>query len=157
VDWDRFIERLKAVRPPYVPESEFALAVDKSLLKQALPYNQVFKVKSKKAFLPLTNSVLKYVPPDVLVDQPVYDQKGKQQVGTFRGIFFYERAGGLASANPYRLAQFQYKDMNGETQVPLSGSSDRILYDSFGVPWDKVMSLPGYRLTHKKLEELGGK
>jgi hypothetical protein len=155
VDWDAFIERIKAVRPPYVPEGDFIVAVEKSLNKQALPFDKVFLVRSKNAFLPLTNSILKYLPPNALADQPVYEQKGKQQVGTFLGIFFYEHAGGLASANPYRLAQFQYKDLQGNSQVPLSGSSDRILYDSFGVPWNKITSQLGFRLTHKKLLDYG--
>ena len=155
VDWDAFVAKLKAVRPPYVPESEFAAAVEKSLTRQAIPYGQFFRVKSKNAFLPLTNSILKYVPPDSLVDMPVYDQKGKLQLGTFLGIFYYEHQGGLASANAYRLSQFQYKDMQGKVQIPLSGSSDRILYDNFGVPWNKVQAHPGFRLTNKKLQDIG--
>lgn len=155
VDWDAFIEKLKAVRPPYVPESEFAAAVEKSLTRQAIPYERFFRVKSKKAFLPLTNSILKYLPPDSLLEKPVYDQKGKLQLGTFLSVFYYEHQGGLASANSYRLTQFQYKDLQGKIQIPLSGSSDRILYDNFGVPWDKVQAQPGFRLTNKKLQDIG--
>jgi hypothetical protein len=155
LDWDAFVAKLKAARPAHVSEEAFAVAVGESLDKQAIPFNRFFQVKSKKAFLPLTNSILKYLPPSSLVDQPVYDQKGKVQLGTFLGVFFYEHQGGLASANAYRLSQFQYKDNQGRIQVPLSGSSDRILYDNFGVPWDKIMARPGFRLTHKKLQEIG--
>jgi hypothetical protein len=155
IDWDAFVEKLNAARPAHVSREEFAVAVGKSLDQQAIPYNRFFKVKSKKAILPLTNSILKYLPPEALTDQPVYDQKGKVQLGTFLSVFYYEHQGGLASANAYRLTQFQYKDKQGKIQVPLSGSADRILYDNFGVPWDKIMALPGFRLTHKKLQEIG--
>ena len=150
VNWEELLVNLKSLRPPGISEGDFAAAVESSLSRQALSYDKIFQVKGKNVLLPLTVPILKYLPPDSLMDQPIFDQKGKQQLGTFAGVFFYEHSGGLAGANPYRLAQFQYKDLQGKIQVP----SDRLLFDSYGVPWEKVKAQPGFRLTNKALEEI---
>jgi hypothetical protein len=151
VNWGELSDRIKSLRSPNVSGGDFADAVEASLSRQALPYEKVFLVKNAKALLPLTNSILKYLPPNSLMDQPVFDQKGKQQVGTFAGVFFYERAGGLASANGYRLALFQYADPQGKMQSP----PNPLLLDSFGVPWAKVMTQPGFRFPISLLPEIG--
>jgi len=146
VDWEELGRQLAAIRPKNASTGEFEAAVEVSLSKQALPYNKLFLVKNTEVLLPLTNSILKYLPPDSLVDLPVYDQKGKQ-VGTFAGVFPYEHSGGLTSGNIYTLIVFQYADAQGKIQAP----SDRLLLDSYGVPWAKAMTQPGFRLTSDKL------
>jgi hypothetical protein len=120
--------------------------VEAALDAQALTYDKLFAVKNTNVLLPLTHSVLKYLPPDSLQDLPVFDRRGTE-VGTFAGAFPYERTGGLATANTYRLMLFQYRDRNGNMQSP----SDKLLLDSFGVPWKDAMSERGFRLPLEKL------
>lgn len=147
VDWQELSRRINDLRPPNVSDGDFVVAVENSLSRKALPFDQVFRVKNAQALLPLTNSILKYLPPNSLMDQPVFDQKGKKPIGTFAGVFFYEREGGAITGNSYRLALFQYIDPQGKMQSP----ADKLLLDSFGIPWDKVMSQPGFRFTTEKL------
>jgi len=149
VDWEGLSKQLEALRPANVSVGDFAAAVEKSFNRQALPYNKVFQVRNQKALLPLTNPILKYLPTDSLQDQPVFDQRGSQ-VGTFAGVFAYE---GMGLTAPYRLTMFQYADLQGKIQVP----SDRLLLDSYGVPWIKIMTQPGFRLTTENLPGLGKK
>jgi hypothetical protein len=146
VDWDEFARQLEAIRPPNASTGEFETAVEASLSKQALPYNKLFLVKNTEVLLPLTNSILKYLPPNSLMDLPVYDQKSKQ-IGTFAGVFPYEHSGGLTSGTTYTLIVFQYADAQGKIQAP----SDRLLLDSYGVPWAKAMTQPGLRFTSDRL------
>lgn len=146
VDWEELARQLEAVRPQNASTGEFEAAVEASLSKQALPYNKVFLVKRTEALLPLTNSILKYLPPDSLTNLPVYDQK-RNQIGTFAGVFPYEHSGGLTSGSTYTLIVFQYADAQGKIQPP----SERLLLDSYGVPWAKAMTQPGFRLTSDKL------
>jgi hypothetical protein len=147
VDWQELSRRLNDLRPPNVSSGDFIAAVENSLSKQALPFDKVFRVKNAQALLPLTNSILKYLPPNSLMDQPVFDRKNKKPIGTFAGVFFYEREGGAVTGNTYRLALFQYVDPQGKMQSP----ADKLLLDSFGIPWAKVMSQPGFRFTTEKL------
>jgi hypothetical protein len=146
VDWEELARQLEAVRPQNASTGEFEAAVEASLSKEALPYNKVFLVKNTEVLLPLTNSILKYLPPNSLMNLPVYDQKNKQ-VGTFAGVFPYEHSGGLTGGTTYTLIVFQYADAQGKIQAP----SDRLLLDSYGVPWAKAMTQPGFRLTSDKL------
>jgi hypothetical protein len=151
VNWDALSRQLEEIRPKNVSEGDFAAEVEKSLTKNALPYDRVFKVKDEKALLPLINPVLKHLPPNSLQDQPVIDQSGAQ-IGTFAGVYFSERAGGTISGGTYRLAMFQYLDPQGRIQVPTEKQlSDYLGNPRFGVLWSKVMSQPGFRLTSEKL------
>jgi hypothetical protein len=150
VDWQAFSRQLERARSGTagVTPSEFSAAVETSLSEHGLPYDSVFTVKSKsEMLLPLTNSLLRYLPDDSLMGLPVSDKAGTQ-VGTFTGLYAYERSGGLASANMFRLVLFQYTDKNGRVQ----SSSDRLLLDSFGVPWKDARSKKGFRLTTEKLK-----
>jgi hypothetical protein len=153
VNWEEFSSRLRGLRPPNVSEGDFAAVVENSLARQALPFEKVFRVKKAEELLPLTNSILKYLPPNSLMDQPIFDQKSKQPIGAFAGVFFYERAGGVVTGNPYRLALFQYLDAQGKMQSP----SEKLLLDSFGVPWGKAMNQPGFCLPTDKLQGIGRK
>ncbi len=152
VDWDALSKKLREMRPASVPAADFAAAVESSLDRQALPYNRVFLVKKSQTLFPLTNAVLKYAPADALMNQPVFMLKGKQPIGAFAGIFYFERAGSI-DGNTYRLALFQYTDTDGKIQTP----ADRLLLDSYGVPWEKIESKPGFRFPVEMISGLGSK
>jgi hypothetical protein len=152
VDWEQFSKLLKELRPSNVSEGDFASAVENSLTRQALPYNKLFRIKSAEALLPLTNSILKYVPGNSLMDQPVFVPPTKQPIGAFAGVFFYEKSGAITGSS-YRLALFQYTDPQGQIQTP----SDKLLLDSYGVPWAKIESQPGYRFPIDMLPGIGRK
>jgi len=143
VDWEGLRGQLVDLRKefPSVRADAFVSAVDSSLSAHAITYDRVFVVKDPETLVPLTNSVLKFLPSDSLQTLPVYD-KGGTQVGTFIGTYSYERTGGLASANKYSLVLFQYADRNGNVQP----AGDRLLLDSFGVPWKEAQSQRGFRL-----------
>jgi hypothetical protein len=149
VDWRGVSKQLEALRVPPVDFSisEFTAAVDVSIVAHALTFDKVLAVKDERALLPLTNSVLKFLPADSLHELPVFDRAGTN-VGTFSGIYPYERQGGLASANVYRLMLFQYTDKNGNVQ----SASEKLLLDSFGVPWREARTQPGFRLNSDNLE-----
>ena len=148
VDWGALSKRLQDLRVSAygILEISFAAEVDASLSAQALTFDKIFSVKDLKALLPLTNSLLRFLPADSLQNLPVFDKTGTQ-VGTFSGVYSYERTGGLTAANMYRLALFQYTDRNGNVQ----SATDKLLLDSFGVPWKNAMSQRGYRLSSEKL------
>ena len=84
VDWDALSRQLEEIRPKNVSEGDFAAEVEKSLTKNALPYDRVFKVKDEKALLPLTNPVLKHLPPNSLQDQPVIEPYAAHRSGPSR-------------------------------------------------------------------------
>ena len=149
VDWDGLSRQLQSARAEAsgVSASEFSAAVDESLSARALPFDKVFLVKDDRALLPLTNSLLKFLPADSLHDLAVTDRAGTV-VGTFSGIYTYERTGGLASANLYKLTLFQYTDHNGNVQ----SASDKLLLDAFGVPWRQARPQPGFKLNTDRLD-----
>jgi len=147
VDWDALRRELESLRAASrVSAEEFRGTVESGLSHHALTYERAFAVKNPEALLPLTNSLLKFLPADSLEDVPVFDRVGTQ-VGTFLGTYSYERSGGLASANTYRLALFQYTDRNGNVQP----AGDKLLLDSFGVPWKEAQNRRGFRLPSDKL------
>jgi hypothetical protein len=156
VDWNDLSAQLRAVKNETRANSsnDFLQAVDKALSAHALTYDKVFFVKAKdsKALLPLTHSVLKYLPTGSMQDLAVYGDTG-EKVGTFAGVYFSERSGGLANVTSYNLARFQYKDEIGDVHsatdslhLPTEGIG------SYGITWSDVMSQPGFRLTSEKLE-----
>lgn len=149
VDWDTVSASLRGIRASagIAAAGRFEALVQQALENHALAFDGVFAVKNADALLPLTHSVLKYLPGDSLLDLPVFDRRGTA-MGTFAGVFPYERTGGLASANTYRLMLFQYKDRNGNIQSP----PDKLLLDSFGVPWKEAMNQRGFRLPFEKLD-----
>lgn len=150
VDWDALSTQLAPLRAASgeLSPADFSAAVGAAFSAHALPYEKVLTVKRDDAHLPLTNSVLRFLPPASLEDVPVIDKTGRQ-VGTFAGTYVSERTGGLATANTYRLALFQYKDANGNIQAP----NEKLLLDSFGVPWSAVKNQPGFSLTTDKLPQ----
>lgn len=148
VSWDRLGDDIEVLRAQANVASweEILVFVRASFEVQALPYERVLTVKGDGVHLPLTNSVLKYLPEGSFQGFPVVDKTGTE-VGTFGGVFFYERSGGLSSANKFKLALFQYTDRRGEIQT----AADRLLLDSYGVPWVPAAPQPGFRLTTEKL------
>jgi len=121
--------------------------IDESFERQALPFDRVFSVKNEKALLTLTNSLLRFLPSESLMDLPVTDRSGTR-IGLFGGTYSFERAGGLAAANSFRLALFQYRDPSGEMRT----APDKLLLDSFGVPWKDARNQRGFRLTAEILK-----
>jgi hypothetical protein len=156
VDWDDLSAQLRALKNETRANSanDFLQAVDKALSARALTYDKVFivKVKDSNALLPLTHSVLKYLPTDSLQNLAVYGDTG-EKVGTFAGVYLSERSGGLTKVSSYSLARFQYKDEDGNIHsamdslhLPTEGIG------SYGITWSDLMSQPGFRLTSEKLD-----
>jgi hypothetical protein len=151
VDWESLYRQIETLRVDGgFLQSDILEAVESALSAHAVPYTRVFKVNNKEALLPLSNTVLKFLPSDSLMDLPVFDKRTKKQIGTFSGVFTYEKSGGLSAANSYKLAFFQYTDMEGDLQTPTVRS---LLLDSYGVPWEDASSMPGFRLTSNKLND----
>ena len=153
VDWNALSKQLAAMRPQSVSEDDFAAAIETSLTQHALTYDKVFLVKDPKALLPLTNSILKYLAPDVFANLPVINQAGKLQLGAFTSTFIHESLGGLSTTKTFPLVMFQYKDAQGKVQTP----SEKPLLDSYGIPWAKVSALAGFRLTSDKMPAITGR
>lgn len=150
IDWQTLTQKIEDLRQEGgFSRAEFYEAVQSSMSEHAIPYNRVFKVKKKDVLLPLSNTVLKFLPDGSLMDLPVFSKRLKEQIGTFAGAFTYERSGGLSAATTYRLSMFQYKDTKGDLQMP--SLQNRLLLDSFGVPWEEASTQPGFRLTIDKL------
>jgi hypothetical protein len=148
VDWKSLSSRLGGVLAATqgVTQAEFTAAVEASFSAGALAFEKIFIAKEDNILLPLTNSLLKFLPPDSLAGLPVTDKVGTE-VGRFAGIYSFERSGGLATANKYRLTLFQYTDRNGNVQ----SSTDKLLLDAFGVPWNGARSQRGFRLPADRL------
>ena len=146
VDWENISRRLQEIQEKGRNESaDFLSAVEASLSAHAVTYDRVFKVKDDKVLLPLSNSVLKFLPADSLLDLPVTDKTGKK-IGTFSGRYTFEKMGEI-SGTKQRHSLFQYTDVNGNMQ----SSSDRLLLDSFGVSWKAAVQQRGFRLPADKI------
>jgi hypothetical protein len=91
--------------------------------------------------------MLKYLAPESLEGLPVMDKIGTE-LGTFAGVYSYERTGGLSSANSYRLMLFQYQDPRGN----IHSAVDKLLLDSYGVLWKDAMPHIGFRLPFDRLD-----
>ncbi len=149
VDWEDLTKKLESLRAGSgrLSRDDFTAAVEASLSAHALTFESVFSIKSEKALLPLTNSLLRFLPPDSLRDLPVFDSSGAR-IGTFVGIYTFERMGALASANAYHLTFFQYADASGNVQP---AGDKNLLLDNYGVPWRDARAQRGFRLTSERL------
>jgi hypothetical protein len=149
VDWEDLSQRIQELRKNSGYSAADALSViESSLTAHALPYERVFAVKNSKALLPLTNSLLKFLPEGSLLNLPVFDKSGSR-LGEFAGAFAFEKSGGLNAANTFRMYLFQYTDAKGQMQTP--AILGRLLLDSYGVPWKDAVSQPGFRLGTDRL------
>jgi len=148
VDWEELTKQLESLRAGSgrVSRDNFTDAVEAALSAHALPFEKVFLIKNEKALIPLTNSLLRFLPADSLRDLPVFDNRG-ERIGAFAGVYTFERKGALASANTYHLTLFQYADANGNVH----SAADRLLLDSYGVPWSAARQQRGFRLTSERL------
>ena len=147
VDWENISRRFQEIQEKGRNESaDFLSAVEASLSAHAVVYDRVFKVKDDKVLLPLSNSVLKFLPADSLLDLPVTDKTGKK-IGTFSGRYTFEKMGEI-SGTKQRHSLFQYTDVNGKMQ----SSSDRLLLDSFGVSWKDAVRQRGFCLPADKIK-----
>lgn len=146
VDWDDVSEQLQAIRrSSRFQSSEILALAESALAAQALPYEKVFIVKDKAPLLPLSSSLLKFLPEGSLLDLPVFDRKGKQ-LGTFSGIYSFEKAGDI-SGTRNRLVLFQYTDAEGK----IHSTPEKLLLDNFGVPYKDAASQLGFRLPADRL------
>jgi hypothetical protein len=154
VDWQALRTQLEPFRAavPNLSPNDFDAIVGAAFSARALPFEKVFVFKDKDPYLPLTNSLLKFLPADSLQGVEVIDKTGKG-IGTFAGTYSFEKTGGLATANTYRLTLFQYTDTAGNIQ----SANERLLLGSFGVPWASVKGQPGFRLTTDNLARPGAK
>jgi hypothetical protein len=147
VEWEELSQQIQKIQESgRYHKNDVASAVEASLSSQAISYDKVFTVKQPKALLPLSSSLLKFLPADSFLNFPVYDKKGIK-IGTFSGTYFFERRGGLMASTDYQMTIFQYTDLNGQMQSP----AERLLLDSYGVPWKDAQSRPGFRLPLDKL------
>jgi hypothetical protein len=154
IDWEALGTQLKALRENTRGMSvpEFESVVDSVLASHEIPFERVFTIKDPKVLLPLTNSLLRFLPVDSMKDAPVYEKSGTL-LGSFNGVYTYERSGGSGTGARYRLSLFEYSDRNGDTR----SVSDRLLLDAYGIPWRDAASQPGFRLSSDKLEISGEK
>jgi len=150
VDWDRHAAALRKIREEErISREDLIAAVESALTEQAFSYDKVFRVNAREegtALLPLSNSLLKFLPEDSLVGLAVSRNNG-ELIGTFLGTYPFEQGGGLTFLTEYRRMSFQYTDLRGNPQAP----TDRFLIDSFGVPWKDAWHQPGFRLPSNKL------
>jgi len=150
VDWDTLTRQIEDLRlEEGLLREDVSPIVESALSAHVIPYSQVLTVKKKDALLPLSNTVLKFLPEDSLKGLSVFDKNLKKQIGTFFSGFTYEKSGGLSASNTYKLSLFQYTDLTGDLQAPTL--NNRLLLDSFGVPWEDASSRPGFRLTSNRL------
>jgi hypothetical protein len=89
---------------------------------------------------------LKFLPEGSLQGLPVFEKLGTQ-VGSFSGVYSFDKSGGGLSGNNAPRRLFQYTDSKGN----FHGSPEKLLLDSFGVPWKDAAPQPGFRLPPDKI------
>ncbi len=147
VDWADISHQLRQIREDGgFQVSDISAAVESSLSTHAVTYDKVFAVKGTEALLPLSSSLLKFLPENSLLDLAVYDQSGIK-IGTFSGVYSFQKTGSISWIQQ-RHALFQYTDLKGNMQA----APDKLLLDSFGVPWKDALSQPGFRLPSDSLK-----
>jgi hypothetical protein len=148
VDWEAFRAELVSIRAAAgISADDIESITGAAFSARALPFEKVFELKNPEVYLPLTNSLLKFLPADSLQGLEVIDKTGKE-IGTFAGTYYFEGTGGLNSANTYRLTLFQYTDPLGNVQA----AKDKLLLGSFGVRWPAAKPQPGFRFANDKLK-----
>ena len=91
VDWENISRRLQAIQAKGRNESaDFLSAVEASLSAHAVIYDKVFEVKDDKALLPLSNSVLKFLPADSLLESSGDRQDRQENRHFFRYLYLRE-------------------------------------------------------------------
>jgi len=150
VNWESHAAALRKIRDEErISHEALTAIVETALTEQMLSYDKVFSVNRKEeatALLPISNSLLKFLPEKSLVDLTVYRKNG-ELLGTFIGAYPFDRGGGLTYMTEYRMMNFQYTDLRGDAQAP----TETFLRDSYGVPWRDVWFQPGFRLPSNRL------
>jgi hypothetical protein len=146
VNWGELVLQIRKIREAGgYPVMDLTSAIESSLAAHAIPYNKIFRVKETAALLPLSNSLLKFLPAGSLMDLPVFNHSGAR-IGTFSGVYILEKEGVL-SGTIQRHSLFQYTGPSGNIQ----SSPSSLLLDSYGVVWKDVQSQPGFQLPSEKL------
>jgi hypothetical protein len=147
VDWKTVSSRILEIREQYgFQEIDIVDLIETSLSSKTIPYDRVFDIREENAFLPLSNSLLKFLPDGSFDGMPVYSSEG-ELLGMFAGVYSYEKRGGLSSADSFQLIYFQYVDFDGKVHTP----SERFLLDSYAVPWKEAMYKTGFRLPSNEI------
>jgi hypothetical protein len=147
VNWEDVSGQFQKLREAYrIQSSEIISMAERSLSAHAIPFNQLFEVKSKNAQLPLSSSLLKFLPENSLEDLPIFDAFGKK-IGAFTGVYHFEKIGEI-SGRVNRIALFQFTDSAGT----VSAAPERLLFDSFGVLWTDAENQAGFRMPPDKIE-----
>jgi len=145
IDWESLARKIQEIRDSNRYQNiDMLNVVESSLTDHALQFDRVFRVKEADVLLPLSNSILRFLPENSLMNLPVYDKSGKR-VGTFSGGYTFEKMGEISGSRQVH-SLFQYTDSNGK----IHSSSDKLLLDSFGVPWKEAISQAGFRLNPDK-------
>jgi hypothetical protein len=146
VDWEDVSGQFQKLREHYrVQSSEINSMAERSLSAHAIPFNQLFAVKSKNAQLPLSSSLLKFLPENSLQDLPIFDAFGKQ-IGVFTGVYYFEKIGEI-TGRVNRIALFQFTDPYDK----ITAAPERLLLDSFGVLWKDAENQAGFRMPPDKI------
>jgi len=100
-------------------------------------YDEVFRLGKEKDedrfFFPLTNSVVRLVQEEPLMDSNVYSRKG-ELLGTFAGKIRFEKSGNLYAKKSYTVYYFQYKTPGGRLQ----SVGSELLLDRFLLKWVEI-------------------
>jgi hypothetical protein len=146
VNWEELSSQIRKIRETSGrPAMDLTPIIESSLAAHALPYNKVFRAKETAALLPLSNSLLKFLPSGSLMDLPVFNHSGAR-IGTFSGVYIFEKEG-VISGTLQRHSLFQYTGSSGNIQ----SSPSTLLLDSYGVVWKDVQSQPGFQLPPDRL------
>jgi hypothetical protein len=149
VDWEDVSQELQKIRRDFrLQTDEIISMAESSFAAHALPYEKVFIVKDATALLPLSSTILKFLPEGSLQGLPVFEKSEKSgtQVGTFTGIFLFDKSASISGTRS-PLTIFQYTDSKGD----IHGPPEKLLLDSFGVPWKEAASQPGFRLPSHRI------
>lgn len=99
----------------------------------SLTLEQLFRVRRREIFFPLTNNLLRTIPEESLEGVSVYSTDG-ERLGEFSNIVPYHRSGGLYAVRGYTLHYFQYRDEEGG----LHSSGTDLLLDNFLLKWSEI-------------------
>jgi hypothetical protein len=146
VDWENVSQKLQQIRKEFrLGSDEIISMAEYSFSAHAWPFEKVFDVKEDKALLPLSNSLLKFLPEGSLQELTVFTRAGKE-LGSFAGLYRSDKTAGVSGTRS-PLTLFQYKDSKGDLREP----PERLLLDSYGVRWKDAVNQPGFRLPSYRI------
>lgn len=144
---DKRLRDLMSKDTGFAPNNEvLGDIIGRTLAQEEVRYADLF-TQDDGDLLPITNTVLKFLPEETWKDVPVYDKKG-QPLGRFMGKYPYEKSGGLLTTKTYRVYYFQYLDKENTSQT--AAAPDYIERDAFCVRWADVKDRPALTLATMK-------